>query len=120
MANRTAIPLMLAGVSCIAVINCGGDSSSPPPPTPAIASFSATPSWVTSGQSTTLNWSVTNATSLSIDGLGTVSGTSVQVAPKADTTYTLTASSPFGTVTAQTTVAVFRAPSVWFAPIWLS
>jgi len=59
---------------------------------------------------------VTNATSLSIDGLGTVSGTSVPVAPKTDTTYALTASSPVGTVTAQTTVAVFCVPSVWFTP----
>jgi len=63
---------------------------------PAISSFTASPSWVTAGQSATLSWSVSGVTSLSVDGLGAVTGSSAQVTPAADTTYVLTASNEFG------------------------
>lgn len=75
---------------------------------PAISSFFASPSSIPSGTSTTLVWAVTGnpAPSLSITGLGSVSGTSVQVSPAATATYTLTAANSAGTATAQTTVTV--------------
>ena len=40
---------------------------------PVISSFTATPSTINAGQSSTLQWSVQNATSVSISSLGTVS-----------------------------------------------
>ncbi len=81
--------------------------SLPPPPAPVISSFTASPSGITSGQSSTLSWSTTNATSLSIDNsIGTVTGNSKSVSPTVTTTYTLTATGSGGTATAQTTVTV--------------
>src|SRR5262249_833650 len=57
------------------------------------------------------------ATTLSISGIGTVTGSSVLVTPAADTDYLLTATNDFGSTTAHTSVAVFPPPTVWFAPI---
>src|SRR5262249_16349908 len=73
----------------------GGGSATPP--VPVIASFTASPNSIQAGQSATLNWSVTGATTLSISpGVGTVTGTSVTVSPSATTTYTLTATNSGG------------------------
>jgi len=59
---------------------------------PSINSFTASPATINSGQSSTLSWTVSGATSLSIDnGVSTVTGTSRVVAPSATTTYKLTA-----------------------------
>lgn len=79
---------------------------------PVIASFSASPSTITAGQSSTLSWSTTNASSVTITG---VTGTqpangSVGVSPAATTIYTLTATGSGGTKTATTTVVVNSAP----------
>jgi RHS repeat-associated protein len=79
-------------------------------PKPAIASFSANPSTITIGGSTTLSWNVANATVLSIDqGVGVVTGkTSVAIRPAMTNTYlyTITALGPGGTTTASTLVIV--------------
>ena len=59
------------------------------------------------GAQTSLNWNVSNATSLSIDqNIGDVTGAigSVSIAPLQSTTYTLTAVNDFGTSTATATV----------------
>ncbi|MDE3246495.1 MAG: hypothetical protein KGN80_10435, partial [Acidobacteriota bacterium] len=75
------------------------------PQPPSISSFIATPSTITSGQSSTLSWSVSGATSLSIDhGVGAVTGASLIVSPSATTTYTLTATNAAGNATATATV----------------
>ena len=76
---------------------------------PVINSFVASPSAIVAGQPATLSWSVSNATAVSIDnGIGSqpVSG-SVTVSPAQTTVYTLTATGPSGSVSAQTTVTVF-------------
>jgi exo-beta-1,3-glucanase (GH17 family)/PKD repeat protein len=75
---------------------------------PTISSFTASPASISpfDGASATLSWSVASATSLSISGLGAVTGTSVQVNPSQTTTYILTASNAQGSMTAQTTVIV--------------
>ncbi|MBV9303958.1 MAG: hypothetical protein JOY62_14830 [Acidobacteriaceae bacterium] len=74
---------------------------------PTISSFSANPSSITAGNSSTLSWSVTGATSLSISpGIGSVTGTSVSVSPTATTTYTLTATNSSGSVSATASVTV--------------
>ncbi|HUA84338.1 MAG TPA: OmpA family protein [Bryobacteraceae bacterium] len=72
-----------------------------------IGYFTANPSTIQAGQSTTLSWSVTGATAVSVSGIGSVQavGTS-SVAPTSTTTYILTATAAGGTVTAQTTVVV--------------
>jgi hypothetical protein len=76
---------------------------------PNIASFSASPSTITQGNSTTLTWgAVTNADSVSIEpGIGGVTTPgSRSVAPGTTTTYTLTARCGSNTQTRQTTVTV--------------
>jgi hypothetical protein len=81
-------------------------------PAPVINSFSASPASITAGQTATLSWSVSNATSLQLDnGIGDVTGTNaVVVNPSATVTYTLTATSAGGSAAAQTTVMVNQAP----------
>jgi len=81
----------------------------PPPSSPASCdAFSANPSSITNGGSSTLTWNTTNATSVSINnGVGSVSvdGSKV-VSPSVTTTYTLTALGTEGndTCTAKVTV----------------
>jgi peptidoglycan-associated lipoprotein len=81
----------------------------PPPPAPAAvtATLTASPDTIDKGGSSTLTWQTSNATDVSIDGIGAVqpSGTQ-QVSPVATTTYTLTAKGAGGTQTATATVTV--------------
>ncbi|HPT26543.1 MAG TPA: OmpA family protein, partial [Bryobacteraceae bacterium] len=62
-------------------------------PKAAITKFSANPSRIKAGESSTLTWQVTNAKSVEISGVGAVneSSGSIQVSPKVTTTYKLTA-----------------------------
>src|SRR5213076_2594049 len=63
----------------------------PPPPASPTASLSANPDTVNKGGSTTLSWQTTNATDVSIDGIGAVQASgSQQVTPADSTTYHLT------------------------------
>ena len=79
----------------------------PAPVPPVIGTFKAAPASITIGASTTLSWSVTGATALSVaPGPGTVSGTSVSVSPEANTAYVLTATNQFGTSTKTINVTV--------------
>ena len=84
----------------------------PPVASPVINYFTATPATITAGQTSTLGWSVSNATSVTITGLGSVgaSGTAA-VAPTTSTTYTLTATNSSGSRQAQTTVGVLPPPA---------
>jgi thermitase len=77
---------------------------------PSISSLTASPSAITQGQSSTLSWNVSGATTISINnGVGTVSGSSVSVSPSQTTTYTLTASNSAGSASAQVMVTVTSA-----------
>src|SRR5207244_8510127 len=82
----------------------------PPPPPPAAAptaSLSASPNTVDKGGSTTLTWQTTNATDISIDGIGAVQPNgSQQLTPADSTTYHLTAKGPGGTQEATARVTV--------------
>ncbi len=79
----------------------------PPPPAAPTASLSANPNTVEKGQSTTLSWETSNATDVSIDGIGAVQPSGSQQATPADsTTYTLTAKGAGGTQTATARVTV--------------
>jgi len=85
----------------------------PPPPAPTVAQFTAEPSTIQRGQSSTLRWQVTGqVNSVSINqGIGSVQNTGSQrVQPNDSTTYTLTASGPGGNTTAVTTVSVTAPP----------
>ena len=77
---------------------------------PSINSFSIIPDSIFAGQSATLSWNVTGATSVSINpDIGTVSSTGMQsVSPGLTTTYTLTASNSAGNPTASATVTVTK------------
>ena len=78
-----------------------------PAPTGA---FSANPTSISTGASSTLSWTSSGATSASIDnGIGNVTpvaGGSVQVSPTTTTTYTLTLTGAGGQTTQQATVTV--------------
>jgi hypothetical protein len=90
----------------IAELNAYGSATGPPPaPT---ASLTATPASISSGASSTLSWSTTNATTVSIDhGIGSVAASgSANTTPAATTTYTLTATGSGGSATATATVTV--------------
>jgi len=69
--------------------------------------FTANPSTINKGQSSTLSWSTQNATSVTISGIGSVpvSG-SHAVSPTQNTVYTLTASNSTSSVTATAAVNV--------------
>lgn len=80
---------------------------------PAVAQFSAEPTSIQIGQSSTLRWQVTgDASSVTIDQtIGTVQNTgNRRVFPSRSTTYTLTATGPGGTTTASATVSVSEVP----------
>jgi hypothetical protein len=76
---------------------------------PVINSFTASPTSITSGSSSTLSWATTGATSLAITP-GTFTSTSASgstsVSPSATTTYTLTATNAAGSTTATARVTV--------------
>jgi hypothetical protein len=75
---------------------------------PVINSFTASPGKIQSGDSATLSWNVTNATTVTIDpGLGGVPASgSRSVSPASTTYYTLTATNSAGSRTAQAIVTV--------------
>jgi len=64
----------------------------------------------------TLGWSADRATSLSISGIGTVTGTHIDVNPTDDTEYVLTASNSAGSAQARVQVTIYPSPGTWFAP----
>jgi len=99
----------LASVVLLCVTAACGGGSSAPGSKPVITAFTATPSWVTTGQSATLQWSVDGATSLSIAGIGPVSGSTTRVTAAADANYVLTASNQYGSSVAQTANRRLRA-----------
>jgi peptidoglycan-associated lipoprotein len=87
----------------------------PPPPPPAppapTASISASPATVEKGQSTTLTWQTSNATDVTIEGIGAVQPNGSQkVSPADSTTYRLVAKGEGGTQDATTRVTVTLPP----------
>ncbi|MEA2236747.1 MAG: large repetitive protein [Thermoanaerobaculia bacterium] len=77
-----------------------------------VVAFIASPSAIAAGQSATLVWSATGATSVTIDhGIGPQpTAGSVVVSPGATTVYELTATGPGGTSTAFVTLTVIPPP----------
>ncbi len=88
----------------------------PPPPSPT-ASISVSPDTVEKGQSATLSWQTSNATDVSIDGIGAVQASgSQQVNPGDSTTYHLVAKGSGGTQEATTRLTVTPPPVVQAPP----
>jgi len=107
-ASAGGFVLFLASL-VVGAIACGGGGAAPPapPPVPTV-SLQANPATITVGSSTTLTWTSTNATQLSISpGVGSVSpqGSTV-VQPTSSTTYTISASGPGGSASASAPVTV--------------
>jgi peptidoglycan-associated lipoprotein len=87
----------------------------PPPPAPApaapTASISVSPNSIQAGQSASLTWQTTNATDVSIDGIGAVQANGSQsVSPSDSTTYHLTAKGAGGTQDASARITVTQPP----------
>ncbi|MBZ5720498.1 MAG: peptidoglycan-associated lipoprotein Pal [Acidobacteriia bacterium] len=83
----------------------------PPPPAAPTASLTANPNTIEKGQSTSLTWQTTNATDVSIDGIGAVQASgSQQVTPADSTTYHLMAKGAGGTQEATARVTVTTPP----------
>lgn len=125
--NKKLLYILLACILVAFAAGCKKKVPPPPPPPPpppgpvkqetpavkpGITSFTAEPTTIQRGQSAMLRWSVTGATSVSIDnGIGTVSASGTrQVFPSATTRYTLTATSAAGSTSANANVTVSDPP----------
>jgi hypothetical protein len=75
------------------------------------ATLTVLPALIQQGASATLSWSTTDASTVQLDGIGTVPPTgSASVSPSSSTTYTLTATGASGVATASATLTVVSAP----------
>jgi peptidoglycan-associated lipoprotein len=116
--------LLGASIALLASTGCHKANTLPPPSalppgTPSIpaptASFTADPLAIDQGQSVVLNWRTTNATSVSIDGIGDVAINGTQtVTPANSTNFHLVAKGDGGTTEAnvRVTVRVATLPSM--------
>ena len=114
VAQKTVSLLTFALLSLVLTLTgCGaGSGGSGGGPTPTVT-ITATPTTVNAGQTVTLSWTSTNATSLAIDNnVGAVTGPNgtKDVTPTATTTYTITATNGSKSATAAVTVTVNAAP----------
>jgi len=74
---------------------------------PAIGSFTASATTVSTGTKVTLNWTATGASYYVVSPqIGAVRGNSATVTPSQTTTYTLNATNQYGRTTANVTVTV--------------
>ncbi len=91
-------------------------SSATPSGLPVINSFTASPSTIGAGESSTLIWNVSNAAQVTISGIGSVDSVGSQsVSPASTTSYTLTATSAGGSWVSKTinvSVGVLGPPPV--------
>jgi len=119
--SRIYLPSALL-FSLALVAGCGTKTTPPPAEetapvvtaTPApTATITATPSAISAGDSVVLNWRTTNATSVSIDGIGDVASSGVKtVTPTASASYHLVAKGDGGTADATASVIVHAPPAV--------
>jgi peptidoglycan-associated lipoprotein len=123
--RRDRILISVALLSALALVaGCKKKVIPTPAPTaPTIAvpaptaSITANPASVTAGDQVVLNWSTTNAASVSIDGLGDVAASGAKtVTPSVSTTYHLVARGAGGTADASVRVTVTASPAV-VAPV---
>jgi hypothetical protein len=72
------------------------------------------PTSITAGQSSTLQWSTANATTITLNGSAVAASGSRTVTPTATTTYTLVATNSSGSVTSTATVTVTAPPALTY------
>ena len=110
----TAIAAVIFALGCAKKPAAPPPPPPPPPPAPArpTVTLQASPLTINKGDSTTLSWSSTNATQLSISPeVGAVSPEgSTKVSPSASTTYTISATGPGGSADASARVTVNAPP----------
>lgn len=112
--KRTSLVVAAGMAALLTVAGCHKKNPAPPPPpappetAPApMATITATPSTVTAGGSSTLTWKTTDATNVSIVGLGQVASSGTQtVTPTQTTSYHLIAQGDGGTADATATVTI--------------
>ncbi len=121
--NKTYLRSVGFGIALLTFLQLGcsssGTKTTPPPVTPQITQFSASPTAVTAGTTTTITWATTNATSVTI-APAVQTGTaalptsgSATVTMTATTTYTITATASNGTTATQSVkVTVTAAPII--------
>ena len=98
--------LVLFSIIVVLVLMTGCNGGAPP----IVNIISAIPSTINQGESSTLTWSVSDATTVTITPMGTVASSgSTSVSPVVTTNYTLTATNSTGSVTATTTINVGQA-----------
>lgn len=107
--------LVLAG--CRHNVTTAKAPQAPPPQVAApVANLSISPATLERGQSAQLTWNTENASTVTIDGIGTVDSTgSRTIMPNESTTYHLSAKSSAGTAEANASVSV-HAPVAKVAP----
>jgi peptidoglycan-associated lipoprotein len=116
--TRNAITTIVALAAVLMLGACAKKAAPPPPPPPPpspspTAAISVSPDTIQPGQSSTLTWQTTNATDVSIDGIGAVQPNGSQpVSPSDSTTYHLTAKGAGGTQDATTRLTVTPPPVV--------
>jgi peptidoglycan-associated lipoprotein len=117
--NRILTPFVL--IALVAVAGCGKKTKPLPPsetapmasaPAP-IAQLTATPALISAGDQVQLSWHTTDATTVSIDGIGDVPTSGVKtVTPSETTTYHLAARGSGGSADATALVTVNSPPAV--------
>src|SRR6202050_2962198 len=109
-----ALVVMLCAVMMLGACKKKATPPPPPPPPPPpepTASISVSPNTIQAGQSASLTWQTSNATDVSIDGIGAVQPNSSQsVSPTDSMTYHLVAKGAGGTQEATARLTVTQAP----------
>ena len=117
--NRQTLKVLATVIALAAILMLGACKKKaappppPPPPPPAspTAAISVSPDTIQKGQSATLTWQTSNATDVSIDGIGAVQATGSQsVSPADSTTYHLMAKGAGGSQDASTRLTVTQPP----------
>ena len=115
--NMKWFALVVAMAAVLMLGACKKKAAPPPPPPPPAAasptaSISVDPNTIEKGQSATLSWQTSNATDVSIDGVGAVQPSGSQsVSPTDSTTYHLTAKGAGGTQEATARITVTQPPA---------
>ena len=84
-------------VTATATVTVGDPPGPPNPDLPVIDSFTASPTMIEAGKSSTLDWETTNATEVTLDGAEVALDGSQSVSPTTSTSYTLRASDDVAT-----------------------
>ncbi len=117
--HRCLVPVVVL-VALMSIAGCKKKQAPPPPvataPPPAAAptaQITATPSTISAGDQVQLTWRTSDATTVSIDGIGDVPTSGVKtVTPTASTSYHLVARGEGGSADASARVTVNAPPAV--------